>query len=303
MILREHILLFLNKISPLKIKGDANIDENTEEVEYELSCIINFYKRTDLLKSILHSLSDQDFDKNKFEVILVEDRGGSNEGLSISEEFKNRINIKYINLDKNFGVMGYSRNFGITNSRGKYILFLDDDTIILQRRFLSELVTLFNMTNIDGIMPRGIVSYCFIKNRYQHHDSFYPTNRCMAYTRKVLKETKGFISDIVGQEDVEFTIRLKILRKKLLKAQNLFFCHPPLIYNDYNKGKAVGYSFLNLKNKYPFVIWIFVLLNGCRYLPLVFLRFIDKYKYQSNFSIGFLLGIIDSLLGKKTGYK
>ena len=300
--LKEQILLFLNKLSPLKLKGDAIIDENAE-IKYELSCIINFYKRTDLLKSILHSLADQDLDKNKFELILVEDKGGSEEGFALSQQFSNRINIKYITLEKNFGVMGYSRNYGISKSSGKYILFLDDDTIILKNNFLSELVELFETNNPDGIMPMGIASYCLLKNRYQYHDPFFPTNRCMAYSRKVIEETKGFISDIIGQEDVEFYIRLIIARKNLIEAPNLYYYHPPLIYNDYNKGKAVGYSFANLKNKYPLLICLLILLNGCRYLPLALFRFIEKYKHQSNFSIGFFLGIISSILGNKTGYK
>ncbi|NIP31422.1 MAG: glycosyltransferase, partial [Candidatus Dadabacteria bacterium] len=77
-----------------------------------------------------------DFDKNDFEVVLVEDRGGTGEGENLINEFRRKLNINYIKLDKNYGRMGYSRNVGISNAKGKYLLLLDDDTVILQKNFL-----------------------------------------------------------------------------------------------------------------------------------------------------------------------
>ena len=55
---------------------------------------------------------------------------------SISVSFADRLNIIYRPLDKHFGKMGYSRNFGLAQARGCYVLFLDDDTVILQEDFL-----------------------------------------------------------------------------------------------------------------------------------------------------------------------
>ncbi|NIQ14133.1 MAG: glycosyltransferase [Candidatus Dadabacteria bacterium] len=301
MSLRENTLLLLNRISPINIKGDAEFIDD-EDIKYELSCIINFYKRTNLLKNILFSLADQEYDKRKFEIILAEDRGGSAEGKEIFERFKDLLNIKYITLDKNYGVMGYARNYALINSSGKNILFLDDDTVILQKHFINNLLKLFKNSKVDGIMPKGIASFSITNNRYQYHDSFFPTNRCMAYTRELLKDMGGFISDIVGQEDVEFTVRLLTQKKKIIKSDELEFHHPPLIYEDTNKGKAVGYSFGNLRVKYPFLIWLFLILNGCRYLPLFLLSAFDKFKYQYNFSIGFFQGFLSSFFGKKPDY-
>ena len=280
----------------MPIYGDAEIGS---EVKYDISCIINFYSGTELLRKILYCLKEQDLDRRRFEVLLVEDRGGTPEGEKVASEFSNYLNLKYLTLKDNFGIMGYSRNLGICKSEGKYILFLDDDTVILQSNFLTCLFETFERETSDGIMPRGYASFCLTKNKYQFHDPFYPTNRCMAYSRKVLAELKGFKSSIIGQEDVEFTVRLKIRKKILAKNPSLVYFHPPLIQQNYNKSAAVGLSYYNLKKEYPFIIWILLLINGCRYLPLVLLQFNEKYRNQFRFSAGFFIGILYGIKGRK----
>ena len=163
--LRKKILSFIYTLKPFDLKGDAKF--NNMKLLYKVSCVINFYKRTDLLRNILTCLREQDLNKDDFEIVLVEDRGGSVTGETIVKEYNSDLNINYIKLDKNFGKMGYSRNIGITNSRGKYILLLDDDTIILQNSFLSELIKEFEEKNPDGIIPVGAASYCIIDGKYR----------------------------------------------------------------------------------------------------------------------------------------
>ncbi|MGI9533906.1 MAG: glycosyltransferase [Thermodesulfobacteriota bacterium] len=300
MFFRTKVLTILNKLFPVPEYGDAVIDN---DVKYKISCIINFYGRTELLRNILYCLKEQDFDEKSFEVLLVEDRNGTREGKKIADDFSKDLNVKYITLKDNFGIMGYSRNLGICESEGKYILFLDDDTIILQSNFLSRLYELFEQKKPDGIMPKGYASFCITKNKYQFHDPFYPTNRCMAYSRKTLMELKGFKSKIIGQEDVEFTLRLYTGKRQLIRESHLIYFHPPLIQHNYTKSASVGLSYYNLKNEYPFIIWVLLLINGCRYLPLGLLPINEKYRNQFKFSKGFFLGIIYGIKGKTADYK
>lgn len=298
--IRLKLLTWLNQISPLNLDGDAIIDTHTD---YDLSCIINFYGRTELLKNILSCLTEQDIDKKKFEVVLVEDRDGTAEGREIAEIYSSTLNIHYITLKENFGIMGYSRNLGTECSKGKYILYLDDDTIILQKSFLKNLLEIFSENHPDGIMPLGLASFCELKQNYQYHDPYYPTNRCMAYSRNVLRELAGFKSSIIGQEDVEFNIRLSLAEKKIIKAGKIYYMHPPLIQHNFRKSASVGLSYYNLKSSYPFSLWILLLINGCRYLPYGLLSFNKKFLYQFKFSAGFLLGIIYGIKGKTVEYK
>jgi len=117
-----------------------------------ISCIINFYGRLDLLSGILYSLAQQSFPREKFEVVLVEDKGGTEEGKRIADEFSLFFPVVYAPLDRNFGHMGYSRNYALSRCRGEYVLFLDDDTVILQKDFLRTLeensVTIMKLTRL-----------------------------------------------------------------------------------------------------------------------------------------------------------
>ena len=80
--LRSKILITAYKLFPFNLKGDAQIEDT--HPDYDISCVINFYGRINLLRNILSSLSEQDLSKERFEVILVEDRGGTKEGKEIS---------------------------------------------------------------------------------------------------------------------------------------------------------------------------------------------------------------------------
>ncbi len=297
---RYYILEALYKLFPFKLTGDAEL--GPEDCSVTASCVINFYGRAYLLRNILTCLSQQRFAKESFEVILAEDRGGTEEGKQIVREFEKELNIKYFTLNENFGVMGYARNFALSKTTGNYVLFLDDDTVILERDFLKVLVREFEETAADAVMPYGSASFSVIKDKYDYHDPYFPTNRCMAYRREALKELSGFVSEIIGQEDVEFTVRLIASQKKIYRSNMLSYMHPPLIYKDTNKAAAVGYSFTRLRSRYPLIIWLLLLLNGLRYLPLYLLPFSTKYRMQAKFSLGFAKGIWYSITGRKIEY-
>jgi glycosyltransferase involved in cell wall biosynthesis len=298
--LRSKMLVSAYRLFPFSLRGDAHLEY--ADPERDISCVINFYGRTDMLKNVLSSLSEQDLPKERFEVILIEDKGGTKKGRDILEEFKSRLNIEYLVLLENYGKMGYSRNVGITKSKGRFILFLDDDTVIIQNDFLSNLIKEFETSSADAIIPRGSPSYCVLDGKYGFHDPYFPSNRCMSYKREVLKELGGFVSEIIGQEDVELVVRFIASGKEFYNSQKLEFLHPPLILNNLNKAAAVGMSFAGLKNRYPLIIWIILLMNGSRYLPTLLFPVSKKLRMQGKFSLGFLLGILYSIMGRKIEY-
>lgn len=298
--LRSRIIVKLYELFHFSLKGDAELGE--AEPGCEISCVINFYGRTNLVRGILSCLASQDFGRERFEVVLIEDRKGTDEGREISEEYKNVLDIKYFTLSERFGVMGYARNFGLSKTKGRYILLLDDDTVILDGAFLSKLKAEFNSTGADAVMPRGTAGYCLIKGRYGFHDPHFPTNRCMAYRREALRELGGFVSDVIGQEDVEFTVRLTASGKKLHRSETCTYMHPPLITNNTNKAAAVGLSFAKLRSRYPTLVWLMLLLNGARDLPKLIFPINTRYQMQGKFSLGFIIGVWYSLTGRKIEY-
>ncbi|WP_367618950.1 glycosyltransferase [Pelotalea chapellei] len=259
-----------------------------------VSCVINFYGRLDLLAGILHSLAQQKYDRESFEVVLVEDKGGTAAGKQLAEEFYTCLNTVYIPLDKNHGSMGYSRNYGLAHSRGDIVLFLDDDTVLMQQNFLEVLDEMFNHNStVDAIVPHGHAAYSLV-NGYDFHDSYFMTSRCTAYRRKVLIELGGFMNHFVGQEDVEFVIRFLMAGKISMNVAKLNYFHPPLLVPNFRKPKAVGHSFYLLKSKYPMPIWTIALLNCSRHAPLYLLP-IRRYREMGRFGIGFIAGVLSSL--------
>jgi glycosyltransferase involved in cell wall biosynthesis len=230
-------------------------------------------------------------DRHAFEVVLIEDRGGTESGRAAAQRLSSLLQIVYAPLDKNYGVMGYSRNYGLSCSRGEIVLFLDDDTVVLQQNFLQELLRLFERhRDIHAIIPHGIASYALRKDRYDFHDPYFMTSRCMAYRRSALTELGGFISSFIGQEDVEFTIRFALAKKKAVTAEQLTYYHPPLTTPNLKKPMAVGFSCYNLKRQYSFPLWVLVLLNGCRHIPLLAIPS-RKFREMGRFGLGFLMGV------------
>lgn len=298
--MRRALLKKLGRLFPFDKKGDCTVPPERDGIR--ISCIINFYGRLDLLAGILHSLAQQSFPREWFEVVLVEDRGGTREGRALADSFSEKLNSVYLPLDRNFGMMGYSRNFALSRSRGKLVLFLDDDTVIMQNDFLKKLVLSFEENSmIDAIVPHGRAAFSLVRDRYAFHDPFFMTSRCCAYRRSVLSELGGFISDFVGQEDVEFVIRFLLAGKSSLNAPQLEYFHPPLLVPNLRKPQAVGSSFCALRKRYPLVIWLLVILNCCRHAPLYLLPF-RRCREMGRFGLGFLMGVVMSPF-KRDGYR
>jgi glycosyltransferase involved in cell wall biosynthesis len=291
--MREKLLAAAYRMFPFDLRGDCVVSPSRDGIR--ISCIVNFYGRLDLLAGILHSLASQAYPREAFEVLLVEDRGGTPEGKALAEEFSGVLQIRYLPLDANFGMMGYSRNFGLERSRGDVILFLDDDTVILQRDFLRELAGIFaGHPDADAVIPRGSASFGLVQGRYAHHDEFFMTSRCMAYRREVLKELGGFVSTFVGQEDVEFVIRFMIAGKTALRVPELEYFHPPLLVPNLRKPKAVGASFYRLRGRYSMPVWLLMLANCSRHAPL-YLVPVRRFREMGRFGIGFLAGVAASV--------
>ena len=295
--MRQSLLKWLYEKFPFDLRGDCAVPLGTDAIR--ISCIINFYGRLDLLEGILFSLLQQNFDRSLFEVVLIEDRNGTDAGKSLAEKFGKEIQVRYYPLDKNFGMMGYSRNFGLEWSRGEIVLFLDDDTVITQMDFLTIVAERFALeAGADALIPHGTASISLIADRYAFHDPYFMTSRCMAYRRQVLLELGGFISDFVGQEDVEFVIRFFMAGKNSAIEPRLNYFHPPLLVPNFRKPQAVGHSFCKLRKRYPLLLWLLVIANCSRHAPLYLLP-ARRFREMGRFGVGFITGVVASFFSKE----
>lgn len=296
--MRQTVLQWLYKMAPFDLRGDCR-DFAAHSEEVRISCVINFFGRLDLLSGILHSLAQQDCPTEIFEVVLVEDQGGTAEGKEFCASFADRLQIRYFPLDGNYGHMGYSRNFGLAQASGELVLFLDDDTVLLRKDFLSKLIQEFDRRpHVDALIPHGQASFALIEDRYDFHDPYFMTSRCMAYRRTLLKELGGFMSHFVGQEDVEFVVRFTAAGKIVERCHCLDYFHPPLLVSNSNKGRAVGASFFGLRSRYSLVMWLLVLVNVCRHAALIVLPS-RHFKEMGRFGWGVMKGVWACMVGKK----
>ena len=95
----------------------------------EISVIIPMYNVENFIGECLQSLLNQTF--QNFELIVVDDCSTDNSVKVVedfSQKFENRLTL--LKLDKNSGVPGLPRNFGLNFACGKYIYFLDSDDFI-----------------------------------------------------------------------------------------------------------------------------------------------------------------------------
>jgi glycosyltransferase involved in cell wall biosynthesis len=90
-------------------------------------CIPTF-NRCEFLGRAIRSAINQTFDKNKYEIIVIDD-GSTDRSDIILDTFKN--DIKIIKNKKNIG-LSKSLNKAILKSRGKYFIRLDSDDYINQ---------------------------------------------------------------------------------------------------------------------------------------------------------------------------
>lgn len=96
--------------------------------EYEISVIVPIYNSEKFIKRCIKTLMDQTFSFKKIDLILINDGSSDNSGCICQKYAQEYSNIQYFS-HKNSGVSA-TRNVGIKNAKGKYILFLDsDDTI------------------------------------------------------------------------------------------------------------------------------------------------------------------------------
>src|SRR5213592_1572497 len=99
-----------------------------------ISVIIPTFNRSAMLADTLESFAAQSLPKNRYEVIVVDD-GSKDATREVCRDFASRVELKYLHID-NSGTSA-AKNTGVLASRGKILLFFDDDDIA-DHRLLEE---------------------------------------------------------------------------------------------------------------------------------------------------------------------
>lgn len=196
--------------------------------KYKISVVVPIYNCEGFIESCINNLREQTMSEKDWEVILVNDGSSDNSGeicRKYAEEFEN---IRYFEHE-NSGV-SVTRNVGIDNASGKYILFLDaDDT--LSRDTLSkvygffekhydetDLVTYKIVPYRDGRACKSHYRYNFLRKTgvYDLNDEVYryivqsTMNICV---KNLNEKSMKFNTDLIYHEDMDYCWRM--VREKL----------------------------------------------------------------------------------------
>tara|TARA_B100001027_G_C16264993_1_gene331505 strand:+ start:1313 stop:2620 length:1308 start_codon:yes stop_codon:yes gene_type:complete len=147
-------------------------------MNFLFSIIVPVYNSEKTIEKCLNSIKRQKI--NDFELIIIDDNSSDN-SLQIANKFIKKIKfVKILKNKKNYGV-SISRNRGIKNSNGKYIIFLDSDDILLKR----------SLINLKKKVINNKQDYYFIKsidlrnNKIDHNSVTYSKKRFKFFAKHI----------------------------------------------------------------------------------------------------------------------
>ena len=175
----------------------------------KLSIIIPMYNAENYILRCLDSLLDQDLEKNKYEIIIINDGSIDN-----SFSLVNSYAVKYSNIliinQKNKGV-SIARNKGVKQAKGKYIYFVDADDYIASN--VLELL-LFYIDNND----LDILGFNTIETEKNNLNE---SVNIADLKNKELKVTSGV--DYISQNNYQNPIWWYLINRDFLKASKVIF--------------------------------------------------------------------------------
>ena len=165
-----------------------------------ISAVICTYNRANLLTGAIKSLCQQILPPDSFEIIVV-NNGSTDDTAEIVKSFQDRYRFHHIRLvNENNQGTGYARNAGITEAKGDYIAYLDDDA-----RAKSDWLEIASK-NIEEIEPfhciGGPVLPFFTDDKPAWFKDQYET-RTWGYKKRNLKSGEAFSgSNMIWRKDI-----------------------------------------------------------------------------------------------------
>ncbi len=225
-----------------------------------ISIVVPVYNCKDYLREMMNSVIAQSY--RPLELILVDD-GSTDESLEICLEYeKEQSEQTGANGDQDLTIRVFARenqgvsatrNFGIRQAKGEYLMFLDSDDTVE-----PDLVSVLYRTLVEN---HGDVSLCGLTMDYENHQTIYPekatrfnTNgvgavREILNTRNVIAGPvcKLFQRDLLEEdpfpEDLTYGEDAVAMVKALKKANVAAFNTRPLYHYRRRKESATGGDF------------------------------------------------------------
>ena len=216
------------------------------------SVIICTYNRAGLLKESIHSVLEQDYPSDQFEIIVVDNNSTDNTKNVVKELVSSStVKIKYV-FEKRQG-LSYARNAGIEYTDGDIIIFTDDD-IEAERTWLRELISVFDSPDVacaggpikpiwpfkkpDWLSEKWIdfLTVSEFKSAYEKGEfkgeNEYPWGANMAFRKEIFKIIGMFSTSLgridnllLSNEEILLFMRIKASSKLIGFAPNAVIYH------------------------------------------------------------------------------
>lgn len=212
-----------------------------------VSIIIPAYNNLDLTKNCVNSIIDKTAYKD-YEILII-DNGSDKDFKDFFSNYTKSKKLRYIRNEEN---LGFSKacNMGAEKAKGNYIIFLNNDTKVIQENWINELIDpIKNEKDVeivgakllygnDRIQHAGVTFfkgcpfhiYRLKKKNYKYSNKKRYLNAvtaaCMSIDKdfffKLGKFDEGFIN---GFEDVDLCLRARENNKKILYNPNCVLYH------------------------------------------------------------------------------
>lgn len=208
-----------------------------------ISIIVPVYNSEKYLFKCIESILNQSF--TDFELLLIDD-GSSDNSLQILKEFERKDHRIKLFSHANSGV-SYTRNFGIKNSQGDFILFIDSDDWV-ETDFIKDFTNAY-ADNPNELLVADLLRNAKRKAGYENRlfEIKNQANECIQYrnflhnggpcaklfNRKVLIDNQIFFHEkLTYGEDLVF------LMNYLRKITHIRFLDAAKYHYEYNSNSA-----------------------------------------------------------------
>lgn len=263
----------------------------------KISLVIPIYNAENYLRQCLKSIEEQTF--TDFEVLLIDDGSLDSSGKICDEIARKDQRFKIFHRE-NHGVSP-SRNFGIEQSTGEWICFIDADDLLPQNHLQSlQYYTIDNdlaIVGLDSIWMNGDFAYSFnflenkvyrdrdeirqLLNKYCYEDIFRaPWGKI--FKRSIINENHlQFDTRLRCGEDNVFNFEYYALAKSIacinLPKSNYIYRRSPIL-NSFEKYKIDAANVIILRDKI-FNIYFEMGIHNPKFEAnfLFFFQWIEKY--------------------------
>lgn len=162
----------------------------------KFSIIIPAFNEEHNIRKCLDSVCLQDYNKNSYEVIVIDDCSSDNTAEIIKSYQKKYLNMKYIRHVTNRH-QGGARNSGIKDASGDYIIFIDSDDCLIYKNTLSILEELTKRNKADILRSN---SYTYLSSDYEYKSLKFSSENfnCKFYNSINYYNTKTFNNAVWG---------------------------------------------------------------------------------------------------------